>query len=125
MNPIRILVIEDHQELAEGIAELLRFQGFETTFALTGEDGIRRALEFSADAILLDIDLPDMTGHEVLGRLRETLKTAAVIFHTGSERATGEHYGADAFLTYPVATEQLVSVIKGSVVRRQNEIRNA
>jgi two-component system OmpR family response regulator len=125
MNPIRVLIIEDHQELAEGIAELLRFQGFETVVALNGEDGVRLANDFSADAVLLDIDLPDMTGHEVLQKLRATVETTAVIFHTGSERATGEHYGADAFLTYPVATEQLVSVIKGSVARRQSDMRKA
>jgi len=81
---LKVLVIDDNQAHAEGLAELLQLAGFESSFALTGGEGLEAARSLEVDAVLLDMNLPDLNGFEVCRRLRRDPKTAgiAVVFHT-------------------------------------------
>src|SRR5271163_3147234 len=121
MNAIRVLVVDDHEPHAEGLAELLQLAGFEASYVLTGKEGIESARTLAVDAVLLDMNLPDINGFEVCRRLRRDPRTAsiAIVFHTAQGSTPGARHEGDAFLTYPIPTDQLVSVIKGCVARRR------
>ncbi|WP_263359965.1 response regulator [Acidicapsa ligni] len=119
---LKVLVIDDNKAHAEGLAELLQLAGFDASHVLTGSDGIEKARRDAPDAVLLDMNLPDMNGFEVCRRLRRDPKTAhiAIVFHTAQGSVPGSRHEADAFLTYPVAMSEVYSVIRGSVERRRS-----
>ena len=121
---LKVLVIDDNKAHAEGLAELLQLAGFDASFVLTGRDGLLAALNLSVDAVLLDMNLPDMNGFEVCRRLRRDPGTAhvAVVFHTAQGSVPGARHEGDAFLTYPVAMNEVYSVIRASVERRKRMI---
>ena len=66
-----ILIVEDEADIREAIAESLTEAGFTVTTAENGKIGLELALKEKPDLILLDIVMPEMTGHEVLKKLRE------------------------------------------------------
>jgi len=107
-----IVVVDDSEELATSVALLLELEGYTACFALTGAAAIDLALRSSADAVLLDYMLPDMTGAEVAIALRADPKTRKVhiIMCTGTAEATVRESFADyhAFLTKPVAPTDLM-----------------
>jgi DNA-binding response OmpR family regulator len=121
---LRVLVIDDNKAHAEGLAELLGLAGFEAWHVLTGAEGIESARALNVDAVLLDMNLPDMNGFEVCRRLRRDLRTAhvAVVFHTAQGSVPGARHEGDAFLTYPVAMPEVYATIRNSVERRKNRM---
>jgi CheY-like chemotaxis protein len=68
---MRILVVDDFPGAAEASGMVLRMLGHETALAMSGRDAIAQAATFQPHVVLLDIGLPDMTGHEVAAALRE------------------------------------------------------
>ena len=70
-SPIRVLVVDDEPSLAELLASVLRYEGWEIQTAGDGASAVRTAREFRPDAIVLDIMLPDFDGLEVLRRVRQ------------------------------------------------------
>ena len=123
-DTFKVLVIDDNQAHAEGLAELLSLAGFEAWHELTGGAGIEAARRLAVDAVLLDMNLPDMNGFEVCRRLRRDPRTAyiAVVFHTAQGSVPGARHEGDAFLTYPVAMSEVYAVIRASVERRRNRM---
>lgn len=119
---ICVLVIDDNEAHAEGLAELLQLAGFSAFHVLTGTEGIDFARNNRVDAVLLDMNLPDFNGFEVCRRLRSDPRTAhiAVVFHTAQGSVPGSRHPGDAFLTYPVAMTEVYSVIRTCVERRKN-----
>ena len=69
-SPIRVLVVDDEPSLAELLASVLRYEGWEIMTAGDGATAVRTAREFRPDAVVLDIMLPDFDGLEVLRRMR-------------------------------------------------------
>ena len=67
----RILVVDDNQDAADTLAELLELDGHEVRTAYTGAQAIERTVAFRPDIVFLDIGLPDINGHEVAGKLRQ------------------------------------------------------
>jgi DNA-binding response OmpR family regulator len=123
---IKVLVIDDNKNHAEGLAELLQLAGFDASCVLTGGEGVEQARARGVDAVLLDMNLPDMNGFEVCRRLRNDARTAhvAVVFHTAQGSVPGPRHPGDAFLTYPVAMTEVYSVIRASVERRRRLFEN-
>ena len=121
---LKVLVIDDHEAHAEGLAELLALAGFETSYDLTGEAGVAAAREQDVDVVLLDMNLPDINGFEVCRRLRSDIQTehVAVVFHTAHGSVPGNRHPGDAYLSYPVATAELCRVIRASVVHRRKSL---
>jgi DNA-binding response OmpR family regulator len=122
--PLKVLVIDDHKAHAEGLAELLQLAGFDASYVQTGGEGLAKARERGVDAVLLDMNLPDMNGFEVCRRLRRDPDTAsiAVVFHTAQGSVPGARHEGDAFLTYPVAMSEVYAVIRASVERRRRRV---
>jgi CheY-like chemotaxis protein len=92
---------------------LLELQGYSVTTAFRGADALARIAEERPDVALLDIGLPDMTGYELAGRVREAVKPARVTLAalTGwgqeDDRRAAEGAGFDRHFTKPVDTDQL------------------
>jgi DNA-binding response OmpR family regulator len=120
---IKVLVIDDNLAHAEGLAELLGLAGFESAYVLTGKEGVDYCKREGVDAVLLDMNLPDMNGFEVCRRLRRDPQTAgiAVVFHTAQGSTPGDRHPGDAYLTYPVAMSEVYAVIRACILRRRKQ----
>ena len=70
----KILIVDDENIILEPISEKFRDEGFEVETACDGEEGLKKALEFLPEVILLDVMMPKMTGLEMLEKLREDEK---------------------------------------------------
>lgn len=118
MAQSQILCIEDDPGTAELIVEVLEEEGYKVVVAQNGIDGLA-ALRERPDLVLCDIDMPDLSGFEVLQRVREQkLLPLAVpfIFITAfSQRSyhmQARHLGCDDFVTKPLDFELLVAIIR-------------
>ncbi|MFE0023662.1 response regulator transcription factor [Amycolatopsis sp. NPDC059021] len=91
---MRLLIVEDERELAETLRKGLVAEGFTVDVAHTGKDGLWSATEGDYDAVVLDIMLPELSGYEVLKRLRAQRNWTPVLMLTAKD---GEYDEADAF----------------------------
>ena len=118
---MRILIIEDDKELASVVKRGLEAFGFSSDIANTGEDGEEKIFINEYDSILLDLNLPDKDGLEVLKSIRETGITTPVIIITArnevKERAMGLDLGSDDYIVKPFDLIELRARIN-AVVRR-------
>lgn len=121
-----ILIIEDEPDIARTLVYNLEKEGFSTRLAQTGAEGVRAALcSPGPDLILLDLMLPDMSGHEICTRLREQGKTRSVpiimLTARGEEedRIKGFEVGADDYVTKPFSPRELLARIKAVLRRSQ------
>lgn len=116
----QLLIIEDEETLREALADQCRREGFEVSLAKDGETGLKYALEYHPDCILLDVMLPDMNGIELLQQLRkdEWGKNACVLTLTNMsdeelvQKAT--EMGASGYLIKSdIGMEELMIKLKG------------
>ncbi len=118
---MRVLVIEDDQELAETVAAGLRFERMAVDVALDGEAGLERALVNDYDVIVLDRDLPGLHGDQVCARLVEGGGRSRLLMLTGAatndDLIDGLGLGADDYLIKPFDFPVLVARI-GALARR-------
>jgi DNA-binding NarL/FixJ family response regulator len=113
---LRVLVVDDHQLFRTGLRELLEHEGFEARDAAGGEAALSRVPSFAPDVVLMDVNMPGMSGIEATRRLRETAPTTAVLMLTGA----GEDElvlramcaGASGYLVKDVELAQIVSAIR-------------
>ncbi|MEV5596077.1 ATP-binding protein [Streptomyces sp. NPDC052496] len=111
--PLRILVIEDNTDLATAYRALLEQHGDAVTVSLTGRDGLAAAHAAPYDLVLSDLALPDVHGHEVARRLRESLppgRTRLIAvsgFSQDADRARSARAGFDAHLAKPLTRAAL------------------
>ena len=108
---MNILVVEDEPLDLELIVWTLRDRGDKVDLVATGEEGLIAAREHRYDAIVLDLMLPDMTGIEVVRRLREEERSVPILLLTGTsaveKRVEALDAGADDYLTKPFDVEEL------------------
>lgn len=118
---MRILIIEDDIELGNLMKKGLEQFGFSTDIACNGEDGEEKVFLNEYDAILLDLNLPDKDGLNVLKEIRERDITTPIIIVSArdkvKERALGLDRGADDYIVKPFDLEELRARIN-AVVRR-------
>jgi two-component system OmpR family response regulator len=111
-NPVRVLVVDDESTLAELVTMALRYEGWEVRSAGAGLAAVRLAREFRPDVVVLDVMLPDLSGLEVLHRLRERSPNLPVLFLTAKDavedRIAGLTAGGDDYVTKPFSLEELV-----------------
>src|SRR5213595_3311692 len=125
-TPIRVLVVDDEPSLAELLASVLSYEGWEIRTAGDGSGAVRAAREFRPDAVVLDIMLPDFDGLEVLRRVRTELPHVCVLFLTArdavEDRVAGITAGGDDYVTKPFSLEEVLARLRG-LLRRANLTR--
>ncbi|MGK5089396.1 response regulator [Bdellovibrionota bacterium FG-2] len=116
MNNSKILVIDDEETIREGLAKLLKLDGYEVLTAVDGPHGLEAFDRFDPNIVLTDIKMPHMDGIEVLKRIREKSQQTGVILITGhgdrdlAIRALRD--GAFDFFNKPVDFDKLSHLIK-------------
>jgi two-component system OmpR family response regulator len=125
---IRVLVVDDEPTLAEILASVLRYEGWEVRTAADGNSAVRAAREFQPDAVILDVMLPDFDGLEVLRRLRTIRPYVCVLFLTArdavEDRIAGITAGGDDYVTKPFSLEEVLARLRG-LLRRAGIARSA
>jgi DNA-binding response OmpR family regulator len=110
---VRVLVVEDHAELAEDIADGLRDRGIGADVALDGAAAIEKAMLNRYDVVVLDRDIPKVHGDAVCVAVTGASSEARILMLTASstvdDRVQGLNLGADDYLTKPFAFEELVA----------------
>lgn len=123
---MRILIIEDDQDLCRFIALTLEQSGYATDICHTGNDGLFYAQNHPYDAIILDRMLPGLDGLFVLSSLRRQGIRTPVILATAldglHDRVNGLDAGADDYLVKPFAVEELMARIR-AVTRRPGNLQ--
>ncbi len=121
---MHVLLVEDDGATAQTIELMLKSEGFSTNTTDLGEEGLGLARLNTYDLILLDLNLPDMSGFDVLQKLREEGICTPIIIISGSLRVhentiRGLNAGADDYLPKPFHKAELVVRMR-AVVRRSN-----
>ncbi len=111
-NPITVLVVDDETVLAEMVSMALRYEGWNIATAADGASAITAARSSRPDAVVLDIMLPDMSGLDVLRKLREQNPQLPVLLLTAKDaiedRIAGLTAGGDDYVTKPFSIEEVV-----------------
>ncbi|TFB14083.1 response regulator transcription factor [Filobacillus milosensis] len=119
MSDINILVIEDEQKIARVLELELNYEGYQVTKAHTGYDGLEWYREKSWDLILLDIMLPEMSGVEILRRIRKDDNQTPILLLTAKDsiedKVTGLDLGANDYITKPFQIEELLARIRAAL----------
>ena len=118
---MRVLLIEDDSAMAQSIELMLKVDSFNVYTTDLGEEGIDLGKVYDYDIILLDLNLPDMSGLEVLRSLRVARINTPILILTGlatvEDKVRGFEFGADDYLTKPFHRAELVARIH-AIVRR-------
>jgi DNA-binding response OmpR family regulator len=117
----RVLIVEDDASLVLGLTAALEAEGHEVRAARTGPDGLRDALEWRPDLILLDLMLPGMSGFEVCKRIRDQRLLCPVIMLTSrgeeNDSVFGLELGADDYVTKPFSLRELLARVHAHLRR--------
>ena len=118
---MRVLLIEDDSSTAQSIELMLKSEGYNVHTTDLGEEGIDLGKIYDYDIILLDLNLPDMLGFEVLRGLRRSRIHTPILILTGlagiEDKVKGFGFGADDYMTKPFHKDELVARIQ-AIVRR-------
>ncbi len=118
---MRVLVAEDDSVIADFVAQGLREAGFVVDVAATGPDGLRKAVDGSYDAAVIDVMLPGLDGLALIEQLRaKKVQTPVLILsarHTVDDRVKGLQAGGDDYLTPPFAFAELLARVQ-ALLRR-------
>jgi DNA-binding response OmpR family regulator len=116
-----LLLIENHDDLAEATAALLRRAGFEVQVVQTGQQAIKTAAVFLLEVVLCDMNLPDISGFDVAKELRTHPDTERVLFGVHSAMRVSDiglserqlhAMNVDMFLTKPLTAEKIAAVCR-------------
>ena len=115
MRPLRLLLVEDHADSAELLAELLENRGHTVRIATTASDALAIASEQAFDVVVSDVGLPDSTGYELMAKLRARSPIKGIAM-TGSgaaaDIARGREAGFAMHLIKPVSLRRLEQALE-------------
>ena len=118
---MRVLLIEDDSATAQSIELMLKSESFNVYTTDLGEEGVDLGKLYDYDIILLDLNLPDMSGYEVLRTLRLSKVKTPILILSGmagiEDKVRGLGFGADDYMTKPFHKDELVARIH-AIVRR-------
>jgi len=125
--PSSILFVDDNDLTCSGFIPALRREGFQVTQARSGAEALRLAVQ-QPNLVILDVDLPDITGFEVCRRIKTDPLTATIpVLHlsgqyvSSGDRIEGLQGGADSYLVKPVSPPELIAHVKALLRIRQAE----
>ncbi|MFT4763596.1 MAG: two-component system response regulator CpxR [Oleispira sp.] len=123
---MKILLVDDDQELCELLVRYLQREGIEVDQVHTGSEGLQQGLAQSYDAMILDIMLPGMSGLEVLTELRKSSQLPVVMLTAkGDEmdRIVGLEIGADDYLPKPCNPRELIARLRAVLRRTKADVQ--
>ncbi|MDR3612682.1 MAG: response regulator transcription factor [Candidatus Obscuribacterales bacterium] len=124
----KLLIIDDDTGLTEALKNYLSQHGFLVECTPSAEDALQILSEYSYDALIVDWNLPEMSGELLVKRFREAGDHTPVMFLTGQNNVStlerGFEVGADDYLTKPFEPRELVARLKGLLKRRANPFQN-
>ncbi len=119
---MKVLIVEDERTLSDTIKQCI-CKKFDTEQAYDGYEAYMMAKENIYDAIILDLMLPEMSGYDVLLKLRENKVLTPVLILTAkdtlNDKLKGFNYGADDYLVKPFEREELLARLE-AIIRRTN-----
>ncbi|MEM9194672.1 MAG: response regulator transcription factor [Myxococcota bacterium] len=121
-----ILIVEDDAGVVEGLVRGLRRAGFETSLAMTGDEGLERILKERFDLILLDLMLPGQTGFEILKAIRTRVSVPVIVLSARTDlhaRVESFEVGAVDYVPKPFFIEELVARIRSRLALDRPEPR--
>lgn len=111
----KVLIIDDEQSVRRFLHTALDAQGYQIIEAHTGEQGILQAINAQPDVIILDLGLPDITGHQVTKRIREWSEVPIIILSVrdqDADKVEALDAGADDYVTKPFSSVELMARIR-------------
>jgi DNA-binding response OmpR family regulator len=121
----RILIIEDDKSIAELERDYLEIEGFSVVIALSGNDGLNKALKEEVDLVLLDLMLPGIDGFQICKAIR-TEKDIPILMVSAKkediDKIRGLGLGADDYIVKPFSPSELVARVKAHISRYQRLI---
>lgn len=128
MNKVEILIIDDEPQIRKLLQIVLESNDYKVIQASTGKEGLVLSASHPPDLILLDIGLPDKSGHEILKELREWYNKPIIILSVQDNEAdivSALDNGATDYLTKPFRTGELLARIRSAIRRSQNTNNNS
>jgi two-component system KDP operon response regulator KdpE len=123
MNKAEILIIDDEPQIRKLLQINLESNNYKVIQATNGKEGIALTASFSPDLILLDIGLPDKSGHEVLIKLREWFYKPIIVLSVQNDELdiiSALDNGATDYLTKPFRTGELLARIRSALGKNNN-----
>lgn len=125
---MRVLIVEDDSATAQSIELMLKAEGFNVYQTDLGQEGGELGKLYDYDIILLDLNLPDMSGYEVLRTLRVSRIKTPILILTGlggiDDKVRGLGFGADDYMTKPFHKDELVARIRALVRRSKGHAQS-
>jgi DNA-binding NtrC family response regulator len=123
-----ILIVDDEKEIVESLKELLGFEGYQIATAMTAEEGLQKLGRDPFDLVLLDVNLPDSNGIEVLQSIKRDSPETAVIMITAYDSSQvafqASREGAESYITKPWDNDKLLLEIRNLLDRSRLQVEN-
>jgi len=119
-HPLKVLVVEDHEDAAQSLVQMLELAGYEVALARTGPDAVEMAESVAPDVVLCDIGLPGFDGYEVARRLRHSdicpgvLLVAVTGYGQESDRKNAFDSGFNVHVTKPADPKTLIRILEAA-----------
>jgi two-component system OmpR family response regulator len=121
VDELRVLVVDDDENIADVLAMALRYEDFAVAKAGSGREALKGAEDFRPHLIVLDVMLPDFDGFEVARRLEERRAEIPILFLTArdttEDKVRGLTLGGDDYVTKPFSVEEILARIR-TILRR-------
>jgi CheY-like chemotaxis protein len=127
-RPLSILLVDDNQAAADGLAKLLEYKGHAVSVAYSGHDALEQMRKQVPDVVLLDIGLPGMDGYEVARRMREARLDDALVlvaltgFGQDEDKAKALAAGFNFHLTKPVGINDVEAILATEEVQNAAQL---
>jgi DNA-binding NtrC family response regulator len=119
MSRLRVLLVDDEQELVQTMAERLFLRGIDADVVTKGQDALKKMSAQSYDAVIVDVKMPGMGGIELLNAIKQTCDDQKIILLTGhadtNDAEAGIRLGAYDYLLKPVDINTLCKIIHKAV----------
>jgi len=124
MNKSTVLIIDDEASIQKLLQIILESHDFKVIQATSGLEGLKLAASYLPDVILLDVGLPDISGHEVLAQLKDWFSKSVIMLsvqNSENDIVAALDNGATDYLTKPFRTGELIARIRAAIRRNATD----